>query len=324
MDTHGPEAERRAGEGDWLRRVRAFDWASTPLGPLAGWPHALRTALQAHETEVDHLRRLQQLSTRLVRDDEAEDALLQEVVSVAIAIGGAQSGDLRLVLDDGRLGLIVSQGFERSFADFHRAVESTSLADECATTARRIMVEDVEQSPWFDDDTREALATCDLRAIQASPLLARDGRVLGVLSTHHRDGVPGERDLLLLDLLSRQAADWIEREHAVDKLEDSERRLRTILHQTVAGIFVADAEGRLTYVNRCWGRMLGYRDEELVGRLITELTDPRCLDNAVEALRRLEGGMPSLTIEKRYVRKDGTIIWTSASISALRLSLIHI
>src|SRR5690349_179188 len=98
MDTHGHEPERRiAGEGDWLRRVRAFDWASTPLGPLTSWPHSLRTALQLHETEIDHLRRLQGLSTRLVRNDEDEDALLQEVVAAAIAITGAQSGDLRLV-----------------------------------------------------------------------------------------------------------------------------------------------------------------------------------------------------------------------------------
>ena len=173
-------------------------------------------------------------------------------------------------------------------------------------------------SPFFDPDTRHALTMSGIRAIQAAPLLARDGRVLGVLSTHHRDGVPGERDLLLLDLLSRQAADWLERAHAVDRLEDSERRLRTILHQTVAGIFVADADGRMTYVNRCWCRMLGYREDELVGKHLLEIAKTECLDRTMEALRRLEGGMPSLTLEKRYRRKDGTTMWGSSSVSALR------
>ena len=38
----------------------------------------------------------------------------------------------------------------------------------------------------------------------------------------------------------------------------------------------------------------------------------------MEALRRLEGGMPSLTLEKRYRRKDGTTLWGSSSVSALR------
>ena len=73
MENHANGGDRHvAGEGDWLRRVRAFDWSSTPLGPLSAWPHSLRTALQVHETEIDHLRRLQGLSTRLVRADEDE------------------------------------------------------------------------------------------------------------------------------------------------------------------------------------------------------------------------------------------------------------
>src|SRR5207342_93968 len=107
MDTPGHDPERAtAGEGEFLRRVRAFDWSSTPLGPLSAWPHSLRTALQVHETEIDHLRRMQDLSTRLVRDDEDEDSLLQDVVAAAVAITSADSGDLRLVRDDGALVLI--------------------------------------------------------------------------------------------------------------------------------------------------------------------------------------------------------------------------
>ncbi|MGO4550039.1 PAS domain S-box protein [Lysobacter sp. 2RAF19] len=298
--------------------MHAFDWAATPLGPLTNWPHALRTALQLHETEIDHLRRLQKLSTRLVRDDEDEDQLLEDVLGAAVLVAGAQSGELRMVREDGGLDLIASHGFEDSFPDFHHASEARALAEECAHTARRLMVDDVVLSSFFDPDTRSALAASGIRAIQAAPLLARDGRVLGVLTTHHREGVPGERDLLLLDLLSRQAADWIERAHAADKLEDSERRLRTILHQTVAGILVADSDGRMTYVNRCWCRMLGYREEELIGKHLVEITDPESFDRTHEALRRLEGGMPSLTIEKCYRRKDGTPLWGSSSVSAMR------
>jgi GAF domain-containing protein len=116
-----------------------------------------------------------------------------------------------MLREDGVLELIASRGFEHSFVDFHHANAAAALAEECAQTARRLMIDDVAQSPFFDADTRGALASSGVRAIQTAPLLARDGRVLGVLTTHHPDGVPGERDLLLLDLLSRQAADWIER-----------------------------------------------------------------------------------------------------------------
>src|SRR5918993_681026 len=112
MNDNGPESDPRPAEGDWLHRVRTFDWSSTPLGPLAAWPEALRAALAVHETEIDHLRRLQALSTRLVRDDQDEAELLRDVILAAIAIVGANSGVLRLLREDGSLQLIATEGLE--------------------------------------------------------------------------------------------------------------------------------------------------------------------------------------------------------------------
>ena len=191
MDLHTNDVDRRApGEGEFLRRVREFDWSSTPLGPLSAWPHSMRTALQVHETEIDHLRRLQDLSTRLVREDEDEDALLQDVVAAAVAITAADSGDLRLVGGDGTLALIASQGFEGGLGGSGSAVDARAVADEAARTARRIQVDDVSVSSLFDSRGHAALAAANLRALQSSPLISRDGRVVGVLSTQHRDGLP--------------------------------------------------------------------------------------------------------------------------------------
>jgi PAS domain S-box-containing protein len=319
MDANGQDSHRpAAAEGDWLWRVRAFDWSSTPLGPLSAWPQALRTALQVHETEIDHLRRLQDLSTRLVRDDEVEDSLLQDVVAAAIAITAATGGELRLVRDDGTFDVIASQGFETDFLSFLGPIGATGVAVEAHRTARRILVESAPHSPLLDDDARDALARAGIHALQASPLRARDGRVLGVLTTYHLDAPPGERDLLLLDLLARQAADWIERAHAAGRLELSERRLQTILNQTVAGVMVIDADARLSYLNPWWCRTLGYREEELVGRPLLAIVDPECHDVALQGLRDLEDGAPSLTMEKRYVCKAGGTLWGSASVNALR------
>ena len=43
----GPERERwPVGGGEMAARIRAFDWAATPLGPLDRWPQSLRTALR--------------------------------------------------------------------------------------------------------------------------------------------------------------------------------------------------------------------------------------------------------------------------------------
>jgi signal transduction histidine kinase len=73
----------------------------------------------------------------------------------------------------------------------------------------------------------EDLRRTGIRAVQSTPLVGRSGRLLGMISTHWRQPhEPPERDLRLLDLLARQAADLIERTHAEASLRESEVQLR--------------------------------------------------------------------------------------------------
>jgi GAF domain-containing protein len=63
-----------------------------------------------------------------------------------------------------------------------------------------------------DTPDLEAYRRSDIRAVQSTPLVSRSGHLLGVLSTHwRRPHQPAGRDLHLLDVLARQAADLIER-----------------------------------------------------------------------------------------------------------------
>src|SRR5215475_3715804 len=83
-----------------------------------------------------------------------------------------------------------------------------------------------------------------IRAVQSTPLLSRGGHVLGMISTHWRQPhCPSERDLRLLDVLARQAADLIERSLA-------ERRtkvlLREVSHRAKNILAVAQAMARQT------------------------------------------------------------------------------
>ncbi|MGZ8366492.1 MAG: PAS domain S-box protein, partial [Nitrospira sp.] len=74
---------------------------------------------------------------------------------------------------------------------------------------------------------REIARAAGYRAVQSTPLIARDGRPLGMLSTHWRSPHrSAELDLHRLDLYIRQAADFIERCNADRVMRDSEDRLR--------------------------------------------------------------------------------------------------
>ncbi|MFL6648615.1 MAG: ATP-binding protein, partial [Sulfurifustaceae bacterium] len=75
-----------------------------------------------------------------------------------------------------------------------------------------------------------------IRAVQTTPLYSRGGKLVGMISTHWRiPHEPSERDLCLLDILARQAADLIERKRAEEALRESDRRkdefLATLSHE---------------------------------------------------------------------------------------------
>jgi len=90
-----------------------------------------------------------------------------------------------------------------------------------------VVVEDVAQSPIFaGTPALQILLNAGVRAVQSTPIVDRAGATIGMLSTHYRKPAqPGERELRLLDLLARQAADLIERLRREEALKQSERQL---------------------------------------------------------------------------------------------------
>jgi GAF domain-containing protein len=68
--------------------------------------------------------------------------------------------------------------------------------------------------------------------VQSTPLITRSGHVLGIFSTHyHAPQRPGDRELHMLDLLARQAADLIERKQSETALLASEARFRQLAEE---------------------------------------------------------------------------------------------
>ena len=68
-----------------------------------------------------------------------------------------------------------------------------------------------------------AFRQSDIRTVQSTPLVSRSGRVLGMIShLWRRPYQPSERNLRLLDVLARQAADLIKRAQAQEALRERE------------------------------------------------------------------------------------------------------
>jgi PAS domain S-box-containing protein len=102
------------------------------------------------------------------------------------------------------------------------------------------------------------------------------------------------------------------------KIAESEERYRSIVNQSVGGILEADPTGRFTTVNDHFCEITGYSREELVNLRMQDLTHPEDLPHHLELLGSLVAGGPPYEIEKRYIRKDGSVIWIHKSVSAIR------
>lgn len=108
----------------------------------------------------------------------------------------------------------------------------------------------------------------------------------------------------------RRVLDVTERRRAEEARERAEERFRRIFELCPMGIVLAGDDRRIVRVNPAFCQMLGYREEELAGRSLADLTHPDDVDLNQPLARRVSAGeIPSYEIEKRYLRRDGEIVW---------------
>ena len=113
-------------------------------------------------------------------------------------------------------------------------------------------------------------------------------------------------------------ADITTRKRAEEALFESRERLGKIISQAATGVLQADDLCRITLVNHKYCEMLGYTEAELMGRSLADMTAPSSLQLSTGALAVLAAGGPPQVIEKQYRRKDGSLLWATSSVSALR------
>ncbi|BBA68799.1 Oxygen sensor histidine kinase NreB [Geobacter sulfurreducens] len=215
--------------------------------------------------ELAAMTRLHRIATLFVREDGI-GAVLEEIIEAAIAITGADMGNLQLLDASGALKIVAHRGFGAPFLDFFSTVRDGCAC--CGTALRlgtRMVIEDVTQSPVFaGTPALEVMLDAGARAVQSTPLVSSSGPLLGMLSTHYRSPRrPDERDLRLLDLLARLSTDIIERTRAKEALRDSESRFRRLIQMAPLPLCCADVSGTLLYVNDRFTRLFGYAPEDI-------------------------------------------------------------
>lgn len=103
------------------------------------------------------------------------------------------------------------------------------------------------------------------------------------------------------------------------RCEDLGRFLLEALDRSPIGTAISGLDGRWFRVNRAFAGMVGYEPEELLGLGFADITHPADLDLDLEIKARLQcGDLDQCQRAKRYIRKDGSIVFVRLSLTALR------
>ncbi|MGY6039445.1 PAS domain S-box protein [Aeromonas sp. AE23HZ002T15] len=186
-----------------------------------------------------------------------------------------------------------------------------------------MQVPDARLDPRFADNP---LVTGDPRVVfyAGRPLRALDGVVLGTLclvghETHRLDD-DACRDLDDFGHLVENTLHDLERRHQVrslnQALEDKEHLFTLTFNQSSVGMAHSSLEGRWLRTNPGLERLLGYSEQEMLGRTWHTMTHPEDLPREQSLFNALVAGKSQdYRLEKRMVRADGSLCWVQLSVT---------
>jgi PAS domain S-box-containing protein len=99
---------------------------------------------------------------------------------------------------------------------------------------------------------------------------------------------------------------------AIEALRASEDKYRLIVETTNEGVWVANPDGKTTFVNQKMADMLGYSKEEMLGHVGLEFLDKPHATQVIKYRNVLNNSKP-IQIECKFIKKDGSYLWTIAN-----------
>jgi PAS domain S-box-containing protein len=193
-------------------------------------------------------------------------------------------------------------------------------AGSCGTAAfrgERVVVEDIATSELWDG-YRHLTEPFGFRACWSNPIFSPEREVLGTFAIYYRDlRPPTEGEVRWIEDATHLAAIAILLDRSAAALRFSEARYRQIIDTAYEGVWVFDAEGQTLFVNQRTRDLLGYADDEILGRGLLEFTEPAERERVERTLRRPKESAGE-QFELCFRRKDGVAFWAMVAASPLR------
>ncbi|MDA8328531.1 MAG: PAS domain S-box protein [Betaproteobacteria bacterium] len=315
------------------RKMPMFDEAGRRKGlVIIGRDITERKASEARIERLTKLyRALSEVNQAIVRMDDAS-TLFPLVCRMAVDFGGIRMAWIgQLNEANGLIEPVVSYGNgieylnEIVISSKEDATEGRGPVGTAFRENRNVIVNDFQTNeltaPWHELALRYDWGSGGFFPIR------RAGKVFVVFNVYHSHSGAFDAEMIgLLDEMSRDisfALDSFDRENERGQTQSallgSERHFRAYFERSMVGMAATSLEKGWLEVNDALCQMLGYSREELMRLSWTELTHPDDLA-ANETLfdRMLRGEIDEYALDKRFIRKDGTIIYVHIAVRGVR------
>jgi PAS domain S-box-containing protein len=175
------------------------------------------------------------------------------------------------------------------FLPFNDLEDNIKAFDESLKTKKVISY----QSQWITQDGRELIIKRRIK-----PIWDDNNNFIGFIG------------------IDRDITSQVENKKALKKME---KRYESVFEDASVGMAIVGLEGNFIQVNKALCEFLGYSDKELCSKKFVEITYPDDIQISKESLISiLEGHKKADRLKKRYIRKDGQIVWADVNTILIR------
>jgi PAS domain S-box-containing protein len=246
------------------------------------------------------LESIEDLKLQIAAREKAEAAVRQ--------LASGLEAKIRRLVDANIIGICV-WNLEGEIIEANEAfLQMVGYSREDLLTGR-VRWRDLTPAEWRDRDERavaELKATGTAQPFQKEYFRKDRSRVPVLLGAAMFEGSGNEGVAFVLDLSEQKRAE--------EALRASEERWSKLAENSSAGIALIAPDGRFIAANLALQKMLGYTEDELQGRTASDIThaEDRAATEAHIAEAN-EGQRRVRRVEKRYLRKDGGVMWADVS-----------
>jgi PAS domain S-box-containing protein len=339
-----------------LRKEREVEeiWISMSAAPILGG-EGIRVLIQnvsdrkqieiSRERQIQRIETLYKLSRALTEAGNNLDRITQTVVKLVAEV----------VRDVCSISLLDTTGEKLTIAAFYdtnptgQALlrklldESTeqdrekSLSGRVIKTGEPLLIPSIpieQLQAVTQTELKEYVEQIGIKSVLVVPLKGRSG-ILGAISlARHRDREAynlADRSFLM-DIASRTSlaiencrlfdslrAEITERRYVEQELITSEQRFRSIFESTALGIKVLDLNGNILQTNSAFRKMLGYKEEEMIGRHFTDFIHSEDIPHSSRLFKHLiNNRAPYFRFEHRIINCEKAVLWVKSIFTVVK------